>query len=114
MTTTMLRTRRTLAVMMAATAAAVPVGSPASATTGPECAKGHVCVYPAEGTPVLVPEGERHLFPEPVKATIANSTALAYCVGGDPNFVLAPGRVVDDHRDILAVVPMPPGGACLL
>lgn len=118
MTTTMTRTRRTLAVMVAATAAAVATVSPARADhhSGPApgtCPAGYVCVRPIAGTPILVPEGERRQFPGGVAATIANRTKVTYCVGGSPSFGLPPGGAIAELREIRAVDPQPPGGACL-
>lgn len=114
----MTRTRRTLAVLFATAAATAVTALPAhAADTGPvvpSCATGYVCLNPSSGPQILIPEGKGQDFPGGIKATIANRTKLTYCVGGGSfNFSVAPGGTVTELRDIRAVGPMPPGGACL-
>ncbi|GIF01906.1 hypothetical protein [Paractinoplanes rishiriensis] len=102
--------RIAVGTVLAAAAALLPAASAAAAATVP-CDKGYVCIALAKGTIIWVPEGQSHDFPGGADmAAITNQTETPYCVGGSPNFGLAPGvEIVRDQP----VFGFNPGRVCL-
>ena len=122
----MSRTRRALAVTLAAVAttvaATVATALPARAGGGPDttgsdttaaCVVGYLCIQPARGTtPILVKEGESQEFKGGLAASsLTNLTKVTYCVSGSLNFGIASGATINRLTTVTAVAPT--RGACL-
>jgi hypothetical protein len=103
--------KRALIASTAAAAAALVPAVPAAAAPSIPCADGYVCVAFPKGAFLSVPEGQSQQFPGGVTMTeIVNRTKTSYCVGGSPNFGLAPGD--DIFRD-QTIFGFGPGRVCL-
>ena len=113
----MSRTRRALAVTLAAAAATVATALPARADGGPNttaaCVVGYLCIQPAAGTsPILVKEGASQEFKDGLAvSSLTNFTKLDYCVTGSLNFGIASGATINRLTRVNAVAPSK--GACL-
>jgi hypothetical protein len=103
--------KRTLIVSSFAATVALAPAVPAAAAAAIPCTDGYVCVALLKGTIISVPEGQSQAFPGGVTmAGIANQTKTPYCVGGVPNFALAPAAEIIRSQTISQIVP---GQVCL-
>jgi hypothetical protein len=103
--------KNALAGSALAIAMALVPAVPASAAPTVPCFKGYVCVQEPKGVITAVPEGQAYVFPVGTEMIgISNQTALAYCVGGNPNFQLSPGQEVVRSQPIARFAP---GRHCL-
>ncbi|MEV0217882.1 hypothetical protein [Streptomyces sp. NPDC050704] len=115
------RSRRFAAVVavLAVALGTGAVGSAAAAEAGAEavaCPKGYVCLLPqfGSGQPVLVKEGDTAKFSPALTVTeVTNATSVAYCVGGNLNYPLGPGRTQTGVSQVNTVEPSK-SGFCLL
>ncbi|WP_199545845.1 hypothetical protein [Streptomyces sp. N35] len=109
---------RIAAALSTAAALGALTGTPAGAATDSAkavpCQQGYVCyVEYGEFVSERIAQGESRTFDPAITITdITNWTTMGYCISGNPNTGLAPGRSLTVTQTITAIRAVPAGGAC--